>query len=343
MGIIGDVTGAVSSGFDDLTSAAGSAIDAAGSGLSTAGHAIGSVASSAGDTIAKGATGAYDFLIGDDLHTLTDSNAPLWQRGLAVASIASNFVAPEVKGLGLAGKAALKVGEHALEHGAVEIGTHAAAKLATDAATHAAVDTGEHVAGRVATRGAEDTIEHSATRGTKRTLDDAAAHAADDAGETAAKRSKKVLSDAELTGKPNATYNLDGYTFKTDGLGRTSKVEADLRLGEGAARSSAEKKLQGLAGGKWRLATDDGGHMVGHQFEGPTSPLNLLAQNSNLNRGQWLQMEKGWAKALKEGKEVSVEIKPEYKGDSLRPERFRVKATIDGETSTRFFRNQSGG
>jgi hypothetical protein len=342
MGVWGSITHAVSSGYDDVSGAVSSGVDTAAHGLSTAAHAVGDAADSAGDTIASGASsvadglghaakGTYDFLIGDDITTLTDSKSAWWQKGLAVASIASNFVAPEVKGVGLAGKAALKVGEHALEHTAVEAGTHAATKLATDAATSAAE------------RGTEDAIEHVATRGTKRTLDDAATHAADDAGQSAAKRAKKVLGDAELTGKPNATYNLDGYTFKTDGLGRTSKVEADLHLGDGAARTSAEKKLQGQAGGQWRLSTDDGGHMIGHQFEGPTSPLNLLPQNSNLNRGAWLQMEKGWASALKDGKEVSVEIKPEYKGDSLRPERFRVKQTIDGETSTRFFRNQPGG
>lgn len=52
--------------------------------------------------------------------------------------------------------------------------------------------------------------------------------------------------------------------------------------------------------------------------------------DGNLNKGAWKQMENTWAKALREGKEVKVNIQPSYVGDSVRPDNFYVEYTIDG-------------
>lgn len=54
-------------------------------------------------------------------------------------------------------------------------------------------------------------------------------------------------------------------------------------------------------------------------------------------------MENKWAKALEEGKEVTVDINPVYEAGSKRPTKFVARYTIDGQQCQRIFRNKSGG
>ncbi|WP_336433180.1 DNA/RNA non-specific endonuclease [Frischella perrara] len=57
--------------------------------------------------------------------------------------------------------------------------------------------------------------------------------------------------------------------------------------------------------------------------------MNLLPMNSNLNRGVWKKLENKWAKALRKGKTVKVEIKPVYQDTDIRPTKFNVSYSID--------------
>ena len=60
---------------------------------------------------------------------------------------------------------------------------------------------------------------------------------------------------------------------------------------------------------------------------------NLVLQLSNVNLKQYKKIEDGWAAALKETppKEVTVDVEVIYSGNDMRPEKFKVKYTIDGE------------
>jgi len=80
------------------------------------------------------------------------------------------------------------------------------------------------------------------------------------------------------------------------------------------------------------LLTDHGGHLIGRQFGGSGDIDNLVPQSSrtNLSGGEWYSMEKQWAKALERGEKVTVDIKPNYVGNSVRPESFRVEYSIEG-------------
>jgi hypothetical protein len=51
------------------------------------------------------------------------------------------------------------------------------------------------------------------------------------------------------------------------------------------------------------------------------------------------KLENKWAKALKNGKKVSVEIKVNYNGDSLRPDSFEIVYVIDGRKDTQLIPN----
>ncbi|WKB36498.1 DNA/RNA non-specific endonuclease [Terrilactibacillus sp. S3-3] len=133
---------------------------------------------------------------------------------------------------------------------------------------------------------------------------------------------------------PHTCYvTEDGYKYTTDKLGRIVDVEAnDLVLKKTANRNEG---MQRIAGREDRLPDDDGGHLIGSQFNGSGDIDNLVAQNSQINRsgGAWYNMEQEWASALKENppRKVSVKIEPTYSGSSLRPDSFRVKYQIEGE------------
>ena len=134
---------------------------------------------------------------------------------------------------------------------------------------------------------------------------------------------KKVL-------KSNVEYiDSNGYKYVTDDKGRISNVQGNLQLGEGVRNEYAQRTV----GGVDRLPTDDGGHLIGSQFNGSGQIDNLVPQNSSINRagGEWYKMEKRWADALKEGSSVNVNITPIYEGGSVRPSVFKVDYWIDGE------------
>ncbi|WKB35444.1 DNA/RNA non-specific endonuclease [Terrilactibacillus sp. S3-3] len=55
------------------------------------------------------------------------------------------------------------------------------------------------------------------------------------------------------------------------------------------------------------------------------------------------KLEYAWAKALREGQQVLVDIKPIYEEQSLRPSRFEIKYKIDGKKSVEVLENIYGG
>lgn len=152
---------------------------------------------------------------------------------------------------------------------------------------------------------------------------------------------------------PNIQYvTEDGYRYSTDEFGRISKVEVDeLVLKKGTRNAHSQR----VAGREDRVVEadivqglDDGGHLIATQFNGSGDLDNLVAMNRDINRsgGEWFNMEKDWAKALKETppKKVTVNIEPIYSGESLRPDRFKVKYQVEGRKSVmKVIENQIGG
>jgi filamentous hemagglutinin len=101
---------------------------------------------------------------------------------------------------------------------------------------------------------------------------------------------------------------------------------------------------QRVAGGKDRLATDDGGHFLATIFRGAGERINLAPMDVNLNRGAWKAMENEWSAALQRGEEVKVSIDVKYPEGSTRPSRFIVKYQIGTAPPERqIFKNAPGG
>lgn len=138
--------------------------------------------------------------------------------------------------------------------------------------------------------------------------------------------------------EPNKIYKVKGYTYETDELGRVTLVKGAAKL-KTANRNTYQQSKVGKSG----KDGDEGGHLVASIFDGPGEKINLLPMDANLNKGAWKKMENKWADALKEGKQVDMEVKPKYIGDSTRPSEFIVRQSIDGVKSSHSFKNQPGG
>ncbi|POR17417.1 hypothetical protein BWK58_15055 [Flavobacterium columnare] len=135
----------------------------------------------------------------------------------------------------------------------------------------------------------------------------------------------------------NSTYKVDDYIYKTDHLGRVDKVEAKLTFKEKGRNEYQQKKSVSIKDGV--KGQDDGGHLIAQIFNGPGEQINYLPQKSNLNRGDWKAMENKWAKALKEKKEVNIEINNIFEGESKRPSAQLVIYKINGKVFRKTFEN----
>lgn len=186
----------------------------------------------------------------------------------------------------------------------------------------------------LAVRGGSALAEQAARHGDEAA---AAARQADDAA-TLARRTDDVPRPGANPPHLNITHN--GYTYRTDAQGRVSHVSGQLTLNKGQSRNT---RAQLEAGGADRLPTDQGGHFIARQFDGPREAINHFAQNGNFNMGVYRSLEKEWDRLLQQGHEVKVTIVPRYSGDSLRPDSLVVRYAVDGNPVTRVFNNVPGG
>ncbi|HAA43429.1 MAG TPA: hypothetical protein DCE02_05430 [Ruminiclostridium sp.] len=84
--------------------------------------------------------------------------------------------------------------------------------------------------------------------------------------------------------KPNVQYTSpEGYTYRTDELGRIISCEGTLQKGIAERNEYAQR----VVGREDRLSDDDGGHLIATIFKGSGDIDNLVPMNSNLNRGEW--------------------------------------------------------
>lgn len=136
------------------------------------------------------------------------------------------------------------------------------------------------------------------------------------------------------------TMVRNGYKYEFDDKNRVIRINGDL-VGNSVQGRSKISQLR--AGGVDRLGTDEGGHFVGRRFDGPLDDFNHFAQDRNFNRGAYKTLENSWQRALDNGSSVYVDIKPNYLGDSLRPQSLRIDYTIDEVPYYKLLMNRLGG
>ena len=136
--------------------------------------------------------------------------------------------------------------------------------------------------------------------------------------------------------KPNVRYQAGEYEYlyRTDDLGRLQEWDAqDLQL------TQRSERFPHAAGTPGKLKGDHAGHLAGDRFGGSPELDNLVSQLQGVNLSDYKKLENQWAKALEEGKKVSVQVRVNYVGDSLRPSSFDVNFSIDGIPFTRNIKN----
>ena len=134
--------------------------------------------------------------------------------------------------------------------------------------------------------------------------------------------------------KPNTAYQLDnGHTYITNANANVNYVEADL------SKITMDRNTyqQSVVGNSGEL-NDQGGHLIASALGGAGDRINLVPMDKVLNNGAYKKMEADLAKALDEGKNVSVKIDVGYPdGAGNRPSSFTVNYTIDGVPDTKEF------
>ena len=143
---------------------------------------------------------------------------------------------------------------------------------------------------------------------------------------------QKVLTDNPFDEagnlKPNIKYQTGEfkYNYETDANGRISNWNTDnLQLTERDGRLNYNSDSLG------KIEGDHAGHIAGDRFGGSPELDNIVSQSQNVNLSQYKKIENQWAKAISEGKEVTVNIDIKYDGDGFRPIEFNVEYTIDGD------------
>lgn len=138
---------------------------------------------------------------------------------------------------------------------------------------------------------------------------------------------------------PNTEYTVNGNIYKTDENGNKIACDSNPEFTEEGSRNMKEQKE---SGGEERQKDDDGGHIIARILGGAEGEENLVPMRRTINRGDYKRMENEIAKALQEGKNVSIHIDIEYDGDSSRPSKIRAEYTIDGKKMVCEFDNVEG-
>ncbi|OPX41836.1 putative ribonuclease YeeF [Ruminiclostridium hungatei] len=132
--------------------------------------------------------------------------------------------------------------------------------------------------------------------------------------------------------KPDIRYQTGEfkYFYETDGKGRIIKFKADnLQLTIREERLPHSKNTPGKIKGK-----DHAGHLAGDRFGGSPKLDNLVSQLSEVNLSEYKKLENQWEAAIKDGLEVTVIIDIVYEGGGLRPLKFLIMYTIDGDATS---------
>ena len=134
------------------------------------------------------------------------------------------------------------------------------------------------------------------------------------------------LVDGKL--KPNVTYQTGeyAYIYQTDEEGRISHVKV-----EKLQFTKRLKRLRHNARTLGKLLGDHAGHLIGDRFGGSPELDNLVSQAQRVNSSEYKAIENEWARALKDGKVVSVDIQIHYADGGARPTGFTVQYAIDGK------------
>ncbi len=137
---------------------------------------------------------------------------------------------------------------------------------------------------------------------------------------------------------PNHDYEINGYKYHTDEIGRISSAEGNLHLKDREGRLPIKDSIENIGKG-YELPNDDRGHLIADQFGGSNGLENLIPQDAEVNRKDFMNFENKLANEVKNGNEVYIKNEPNYEGNSRRPSEFIVTYSVNGTENIRIFPN----
>lgn len=162
------------------------------------------------------------------------------------------------------------------------------------------------------------------------------------------KKSEKIYYDDNGTKyregntlEPDTAFEKNGYTYKTDDMGRVISAEGKLQLKDHEGQNKISDSREVVAHGKM-ADSDHRGHLIADRFNGSGGLENLVPMDGKLNKGDYAKLENTLADAVNAGADVRMKVEPVYNGDSNRPSEFRVSYSIDGDKEVVIFKNGSG-
>lgn len=135
----------------------------------------------------------------------------------------------------------------------------------------------------------------------------------------------------------NSSYELNGYKFKTDEVGRVASVEGKLHFRKDTRKNIRDTKEK--IGKGYEQPFDERGHLIADWFEGPNGLENIIMQNAHLNHSEYKKFENQLADFLDKEYDVRVRILPVYEESSFRPTKIVYDCWIDGERFSKAFDN----
>lgn len=144
---------------------------------------------------------------------------------------------------------------------------------------------------------------------------------------------------------PEAKYLINNVEYLTDEFGRVIKAKSKIHpsnvIGQKFRDTNVQRKMSYLKGS---FPNDDAGHLIGNQFGGSSNMINLVPMSSSLNRqgGAFAKIEQKLSKALKDNKDVEIEIILKYPtkpSGSQRPDWFEVTYYINGVKNIELLKN----
>lgn len=148
---------------------------------------------------------------------------------------------------------------------------------------------------------------------------------------------KLYRTNDELT--VNNSYEMNGYVYETDELGRIKSTEGTLHFRNREDRLRIKDSIDVIGKGDQK-DNDDRGHIIGDIFDGSNGLENIVPQDALVNRVDYNALEMKLANEMKNGKEVAVDVIISYTEDSRRPECISVIYSIDGDMEIRNFPNE---
>ncbi len=136
----------------------------------------------------------------------------------------------------------------------------------------------------------------------------------------------------------NNHYEINGYEYATDELGRITSAEGKLQVKKHDGRYDMPDRIDKVGKGD-QLGTDSRGHLIADRFNGSGGMENLTAQDYKVNQREVGNLEDELASHVNNGEEVYLKIEVKYEEKSFRPTEYHYKYTIDGDTFVKVFKN----